>query len=113
MTASRERRRFWFVGAAGGFGPSAPASPKVRLRYEIRTRARRSVLETDGSNHHACHRRNICAIAEQNNMAIAAFNTSSLEAVRAAIDAAEATGDPVPPRVHGRDHGEVLRPINP
>lgn len=30
-------------------------------------------------------------------MAIAAFNTSSLEAVRVAIDAAEATGDPVPP----------------
>lgn len=29
-------------------------------------------------------------------MAIAAFNTSSLEAVRTAIDAAEATGDPVP-----------------
>lgn len=29
-------------------------------------------------------------------MAIAAFNTSSLEAVRAAIDAAEATGGPVP-----------------
>ena len=27
MTASRERRRFWFVGAAGGFEPSAPASP--------------------------------------------------------------------------------------
>ena len=43
------------------------------------------------------NRRNICAIAEQNNMAIAAFNTSSLEAVRVAIDAAEATGDPVPP----------------
>ena len=83
--------------ALGQFGPSTPASPIVRLRYEIRTRARRSVLETDGSNHHACHRRNICAIAEQNNMAIAAFNTSSLEAVRVAIDAAEATGDPVPP----------------
>jgi len=30
--------------------------------------------------------RDICAIAEQNNMAIAAFNTPSLEAVRAAID---------------------------
>ena len=39
--------------------------------------------------------RDICAIAEQNNMAIAAFNTPSLEAVRAAIDAAEATGYPV------------------
>lgn len=39
--------------------------------------------------------RDICAIAEQNNMAIAAFNTPSLESVRAAIDAAEATGYPV------------------
>ena len=39
--------------------------------------------------------RDICAIAEQNNMAIAAFNTPSLEAVRAAIDAAEGTGYPV------------------
>ena len=39
--------------------------------------------------------RDICGIAEQNNMAIAAFNTPSLEAVRAAIDAAEATGYPV------------------
>lgn len=39
--------------------------------------------------------RDICAIAEQNNMAIAAFNAPSLEAVRAAIDAAEATGYPV------------------
>ena len=25
MAASRERRRFWFVGAVGGFGPSTPA----------------------------------------------------------------------------------------
>ena len=39
--------------------------------------------------------RDIYGIAEQNNMAIAAFNTPSLEAVRAAIDAAEATGYPV------------------
>ena len=39
--------------------------------------------------------RDICGIAEQNNMDIAAFNTPSLEAVRAAIDAAEATGYPV------------------
>ena len=39
--------------------------------------------------------RDICGIAEQNNMAIAAFNTPSLEAVRATIDAAEATGYPV------------------
>ena len=27
ITASRERRRFWFVGAADGLGPSTPASP--------------------------------------------------------------------------------------
>lgn len=39
--------------------------------------------------------RDICSIAEQNNMAIAAFNTPSLEAVRAAIGAAESTGYPV------------------
>ena len=36
--------------------------------------------------------RDICAIAEQNNMAIAAFNTPSLEAVRAAIVAAAGNG---------------------
>lgn len=39
--------------------------------------------------------RDITAIAEQNNMAIGAFNTPSLEATRAAIDAAEKTGYPV------------------
>jgi len=39
--------------------------------------------------------RDICAIAEQNNMAIASFNTPSLEAARAALDAAEQTGYPV------------------
>jgi fructose-bisphosphate aldolase class II len=39
--------------------------------------------------------RDITAIAEQNNMAIGAFNTPSMEAVRAAIDAAEQTGYPV------------------
>ncbi len=39
--------------------------------------------------------RDICAIAEQDNIAIAAFNTPSLEAVRAAIDSAEITGLPV------------------
>ena len=39
--------------------------------------------------------RDISAIAEQNNMAIGSFNTPSLEAVRAAIDAAEKTGYPV------------------
>lgn len=39
--------------------------------------------------------RDISAIAEQNNMAVGAFNTPSLEAVRAALDAAEQTGYPV------------------
>lgn len=39
--------------------------------------------------------RDICAIAEQGNMAIGQFNTPSMEAVRAAIDAAEKTGYPV------------------
>ena len=45
--------------------------------------------------------RDICAIAEQNNMAIASFNTPSLEAVRAALDAAEETvADAVLARAH-------------
>lgn len=39
--------------------------------------------------------RDICAIAEQNNMAIASFNVPSFEALRAAIDVAEETGFPV------------------
>ena len=39
--------------------------------------------------------RDICAIAEQNTMAIGAFNTPSLEATRAALDAAEQSGYPV------------------
>ena len=39
--------------------------------------------------------RDICAIAEQNNMAVGSFNAPSLEAVRATIDAAEQTGYPV------------------
>ena len=39
--------------------------------------------------------RDICAIAEQNNMAVGSFNAPSLEAVRAAIAAAERTGYPV------------------
>jgi len=38
--------------------------------------------------------RDICAIAEQNNMAIASFNTEPRGA-RAALDAAEQTGYPV------------------
>lgn len=37
----------------------------------------------------------MCAIAEQNNMAIAQFDTPSLEALRAALDAAEELGYPV------------------
>lgn len=52
--------------------------------------------------------RDICAIAEQDNMAIAAFNTPSLEAVRAAIDAAETTGYPVIIQ-----HAECHEDINP
>ena len=39
--------------------------------------------------------RDICSIAEQNNMAIAAVNSASLEAVRAAIEVAEETGYPI------------------
>lgn len=39
--------------------------------------------------------RDICAIAEQQNMAIAAVNSASLDAIRAAIDVAEQTGYPI------------------
>ena len=39
--------------------------------------------------------RDICSIAEQNNMAIASFNVPSFEALRAAVDVAEQTGYPV------------------
>ena len=39
--------------------------------------------------------RDILAIAEQNNTALVAFNTPSLEAVRAALDAAEAAHTPL------------------
>ena len=39
--------------------------------------------------------RDITAIAEQNNMAIGAFNSPSLESARAAIDTAEKLGYPV------------------
>lgn len=39
--------------------------------------------------------RDICSIAEQGNMAIAAVNSASLEAVRAALDVAEETGYPI------------------
>ena len=54
--------------------------------------------------------RDICSIAEQNNMAVAAFNTPSLEAVRAALDAAEATGYPVIIQ-HAECH-ENIAPLN-
>ena len=40
--------------------------------------------------------RDICAVAEQNNMAIASFNVPSFEALRAAIDVAEETDYPEP-----------------
>ena len=52
--------------------------------------------------------RDICAIAEQNNMAIGSFNVPSLEAARATIDAAEQTGYPVI-----LSHAEVHEPIAP
>ena len=39
--------------------------------------------------------RDVCSIAEQNNMAIAAVNSASLEAIRAAIEVAEETGYPI------------------
>lgn len=51
--------------------------------------------------------RDICAIAEQNNMAIGAFNVPSLEACRAAIDAAEETGYPVI-IMHAECHDEYV-----
>ncbi|MDY2777369.1 MAG: class II fructose-bisphosphate aldolase [Collinsella sp.] len=39
--------------------------------------------------------RDVCKIAEQNNMAIAAVNAASLEAIRAAIAVSEETGYPI------------------
>ena len=52
--------------------------------------------------------RDICSIAEQNNMAMGQFNAPSLEAVRAVIDAAEETGYPVI-----LAHAEAHEPIMP
>lgn len=58
--------------------------------------------------------RDICAIAEQNTMAIAAFNAPSLEAVRAALDAAEQTGYPVIlAHAEGHEHTAPLKYIGP
>jgi fructose-bisphosphate aldolase class II len=54
--------------------------------------------------------RDVAAIAEQNNMAIASFNTPSLEAVRAAIRAAEQAGYPVI-IAHAEGH-EAFAPLN-
>lgn len=53
--------------------------------------------------------RDICAIAEQNNMALAAVNAASLEAIRAAIEVAEETGYPIIIQ-HAEGH-ESLIPI--
>ena len=39
--------------------------------------------------------RDVCRLAEQNNMAVAAVNSASLEAIRAAIAVAEETGYPI------------------
>lgn len=51
--------------------------------------------------------RDICYIAEQNNMALAAVNSASLEAVRAAIDVAEETGYPIIIQ-HAEAHEDVV-----
>lgn len=50
--------------------------------------------------------RDITAIAEQNNMAIGAFNSPSLESARAAIDTAEKLGYPVIID-HAQGHEEI------
>ena len=50
--------------------------------------------------------RDITAIAEQNNMAIGAFNSPSLESARAAIDTAEKLGYPVVID-HAQGHEEI------
>ena len=50
--------------------------------------------------------RDICAIAEQNNMAVGAFNSPSLESARAAIDMAEKLGYPVIID-HAQGHEEI------
>lgn len=50
--------------------------------------------------------RDITAIAEQNNMAIGAFNSPNLESIRAAIDTAEKLGCPVIVD-HAQGHEEI------
>lgn len=50
--------------------------------------------------------RDICAIAEQNNMAVGAFNSPSLESARAAVDMAEKLGYPVIID-HAQGHEEI------
>lgn len=52
--------------------------------------------------------RDICAMAEQANMAIGSFNVPNLESARATIDAAEETGYPVI-----LSHAEVHEPLAP
>lgn len=51
--------------------------------------------------------RDIMAIAEQKNMAIAAFDTPSLEGTRAAIEAAEQTGQPII-IAHAEGHNPIV-----
>ena len=58
--------------------------------------------------------RTACAIAEQSNMALAAINTPSLEAARAAVDVAEQSGYPII-LSHAEGHEDVvpLKAIGP
>lgn len=51
--------------------------------------------------------RDICSIAEQNNMAIAAVNAASLESIRAAIEVAEETGYPIIIQ-HAEGHEDLI-----
>ncbi|WP_058271049.1 class II fructose-bisphosphate aldolase [Olsenella massiliensis] len=58
--------------------------------------------------------RDICSIAEQNNMAIAAINVASFESVRAALDVAEQTGHPIIiQHAQGHQHLAPLKDIGP
>lgn len=51
--------------------------------------------------------RDVCSIAEQNNMAIAAVNSASLEAIRAAVEVAEETGYPIIIQ-HAEGHEDLI-----